>query len=248
MIEDLGDDALQPPPEMPRESKAIGLDGSSIQQLVSQDQQSRVQVVNSFVQSLKLKESGSWKDGDYFGYLLHTRRVTKVGPEGKRVSYSVLVVIGNGKGTAGYGMGKDLAPGGALSKAVREARKQLIHVDLFDQRTIFHPFKSDFRACKLTVTLRRMGSGTRTSWPLWKVCSCFGIQDVSTKIFGSHNVIDVTKAFFNGLQRMSTPQEVAERRGIRVLDMTPRTKAGMMGVRPETYTGIDARGRKYPDA
>ena len=88
-----------------------------------------------------MREEGRLKEGSYYAYLLHTRRVTKVGPEGKRVSYSVLVALGNGKGTAGIGMGKDLAPGTALYKAARDAKKNLVHIELFDGRTVFHPMK-----------------------------------------------------------------------------------------------------------
>jgi hypothetical protein len=68
----------------------------------------------------------------------------------------------------------------------------------------------------------------------------------SVQIHGSHNVISVAKCLMNMLLRMSTPEEVARRRGIRILDMTPRNRSGQLGYTPEVYTGADARGRKLP--
>ena len=99
-------------------------------------------VVNSFIDSQKLRESGVIKPDQYFTHLLLTRVTSKVGPEGKKRSFSQLVIVGNGNGTAGLGAGKDVTPGMALFKATQNAKRNLVHVDRFDGRTIFHAMKS----------------------------------------------------------------------------------------------------------
>ena len=204
---------------MPREDPSLGL--KQEQMLVQDDVKSLLRVTNSYVDSLRLKQQGAIKEGEYFGYLLNTRRVTKVGPQGKRTSISSLVVIGNGRGCAGLGVGKDLQPGVALYKATRNAKKELVYIDRFDDRTLFHAMDERFARTKLVIRLRRPGSGTRCSWSVWKMLSAFGVTDVSVKVHGSRNLTTVAYGLFNALQRMSTAQKVAERRGERVLDMHP---------------------------
>ena len=86
---------------------------------------------------------------------------------------------------------------------------------------------------KLVITLRRAGSGTRCNWIMWKILNAFGITDVSIKVHGSRNNLAQTHAIFNALQRMATATDIAERRGKRVLDMTPRTPAGWAGHRAD---------------
>jgi small subunit ribosomal protein S5 len=131
------------------------------------------------------------------------------------------VVVGNGQGTAGIGMGKDVVAGNALYKATVAARKNLVHIERFDQRTMFHAFDERFARTKLVMRLRRPGSGTRCSWVVWKLLSAFGISDVSVKIHGSRNPTTVAYALVNALQRCSSAQAVADRRGLRILDMSP---------------------------
>jgi len=240
LLEDLGEDALESPPPMPTETDTVGSDSAGVQMLVREQQQRQLQVCNSFIDILKFKENGMIKQDAYFAHLLCTRVTSKVGAEGKRRSFSQLVVVGNGNGTAGLGAGKDLTPGTALYKATQNAKRNLIHIDRFDKRTIFHSMKSKFVRTKLTITPRRAGSGTKCSWPLWKMFQCFGITDVAVKIHGSKNVISVCKALQNSLMRQVTPEKIAARRGLRILDMTPRTHKGRMGYAVE-IDGSEAR-------
>ena len=218
LLEDLGPEGLQEAPAMPVENLSDGLDSTS---LLRQDLSRSLLTSRSYADAVKLKEEGMLPDGSYFAYLLNTRRVAKVSAEGKRISYSSLVVVGNGKGTAGVGMGKDTVPGTALYKATCEARKALVHLPRLDERTIFHAIDDRFAKTKLVIRLRRPGSGTRCSWLIWKILSAFGISDVSCKIHGSRNPTTVAHALMNALQRSSSAQSVAERRGLRVLDMSP---------------------------
>ena len=170
---------------------------------------------------MSLRESGRLVKGQYFAYLLNTRRVTKVGPEGKRTSFSCLVVVGNGQGTGGVGMGKDVEAGNALQKATVDARKNLFYFDRFDGRTLWHAMDDRFARTKIVMRMRRPGAGTRCSWGVWKILSAFGITDCSVKIHGSKNPTTVAYAVCNALKRMLSAQEVAKRRGVRVLDLDP---------------------------
>jgi len=220
LLEDLGPEGLLPPPKMPGDDLE---DATATSSLLQEDLSRNLTITRSFIDSVALRESGALAEGAYFGYLLNTRRVSKSQAEGKRTSYSTLVVVGNGKGTAGIGMGKDTTAGVALYKATVAARKNLIHVERFDERTLFHAMDERFAKTKLVVRLRRPGSGTRCSWVVWKMLSAFGITDVSVKIHGSRNPTTVAHAVMNALQRSSSAQSVADRRGLRILDMDPKS-------------------------
>jgi ribosomal protein S5 len=218
MLEDLGPEGLMPPPTMPKEDWEAKRNATM---MMAEEMSRNLMTTRNFIDACALRESGMLAEGSWFAYLLNTRRVSKVGPEGKRTSYSCLAVVGNGKGTAGVGMGKDLVAGNALYKATLDARKKLIHVDRFDNRTLFHAVDDRYARTKTVLRLRRPGSGTRCSWIVWKILSAFGISDVSVKIHGSRNPTTVAYAMVNTLQRMVSAQQVAEAKGIRVLDMSP---------------------------
>lgn len=217
LLEDLGPEGLQAPPPMPTEKIGATVED----ELLMPDLSRNLVIARSFADSLQLRDAGRLPDGAYFGYLLNTRRVTKSGAEGKRISFSTLVVVGNGKGTAGVGMGKDIEAGNAMYKASVDARKNLFHVQRFDNRTLFHAIEDRFAKTKLVLRLRRPGSGTRCSWTVWKILSAFGITDVSVKIHGSRNPTTVAYAVCNALQRATSAQQDADLRGRRVLDMHP---------------------------
>ena len=187
--------------------------------------------------AVTLRQNGLLPEGAYFSYLLNTRRVVKVTAEGKRQSFSCLVCVGNGMGTAGVGMGKDINAGNALYKATVDARKNLHYIDRFDGRTLWHAIDDRYAKTKVVMRMRRPGAGTRCSWGVWKLLSAFGITDCSVKIYGSKNPTTVSYAVVNALRRMMGAQEVADRRGLRVLDMDPAL------IR---YPGYDGRSDPKP--
>ena len=112
LLEDLGPEGLLPPPP-PVEERWLQDKAEGTFKL-KEDLSRALLTTRSYSDSVALRESGALAEGSYFAYLLNTRRVTKVNAEGKRMSYSTLVVVGNGAGTAGVGMGKDLVAGNAL--------------------------------------------------------------------------------------------------------------------------------------
>jgi len=219
MLEDLGPEGLLPPPLMPEEKWLEEKEEGTFK--LQEDMSRSLMTTRCYSDAVSLRTSGMLPAGSYFAYLLNTRRVTKVTAEGKRMSYSCLVVVGNGQGTAGVGMGKDLVAGKALHKATVDARKNLVYIDRFDDRTLWHAMDDRYAKTKVVMRMRRPGSGTRCSWGVWKILSAFGITDCSVKIHGSRNPTTVAYALVNALRRMLSAQEVAERRGLRVLDMDP---------------------------
>jgi len=219
MLEDLGPEGLLPPPAMPKEKWLTDKQEGTFK--LKEDMARSLLTTRSYSDVVTLRSAGMLPEGSYFAYLLNTRRVTKVTSEGKRVSYSTLVVVGNGKGTAGVGMGKDIVAGTALHKATVDARKNLHYIDRFDDRTLWHAIDDRYAKTKVVFRMRRPSSGTRCSWVVWKLLSAFGITDCSVKIHGSRNPTTVSYAVVNALRRMSSAQAVADRRGLRVLDMDP---------------------------
>ena len=222
LLEDLGPDAFAPPPSYAEE---VELRDEGDEQEVREKRMSAMAQLPTFMASVAARESGQLAPGSYFTYVLHTRRVSKRGPDGSRLSYSVLVVVGNGSGTAGLGMGKDLVPNVALMKATHAARKNLVHLDRFDGRTIFHDMEGWYGPTKVVIRMRRAFSGTRCNWLSWKIFSAFGISDLSCRVHGSTSNINQARCIVNTLMRMDTPQLIASRRGKRVLDMTARNHA-----------------------
>jgi len=228
LIEELGTANIAPAPRAPT-SDAFLLKMNRDPAMLKEASTKSIIMSRTFMDSIKLQEIGRLTEGQYFAHVLHTRRVSKVLGGGKRVSVSVLVVVGNGQGTAGYGMGKDLEAGPALFKAVRNALKNLVHIKRFDDRTIFHAFKGKYASNVAIFTQRRKGSGTKVNWLMWKILNAFGITDVAIKVYGSQNNIAQTHLIFNALQRMKTVQSHSETAGERVLDYKPLTKRGQAG-------------------
>ena len=124
--------------------------------------------------------------------------------------------------------------GGASHRHV--ARKQLVHIDRFDGRTIFHDMEGWYGPTKVVIRMRRAFSGTRCNWLSWKIFSAFGISDLSCRVHGSTSNINQARCIVNTLMRMDTPQLIASRRGKRVLDMTARNHANPRpALGPRTY-------------
>jgi len=235
LLDELGPAALAaparyPPPGSEGRREALDLDELGLD---DDGGSGDLSMVSSFLDSVRLREAGALPPGGFFAHVLHTRAVSKVTSGGKKRSISVLAVVGNGAGSAGFGLGKDEEATEALVKACKAARKQLLHVDRFDGRTIFHDMEDTWARTKCVVLMRRAGSGTRCSWLMWKILNAFGITDVSVKVHGSKNKINQTRCIFNALQRMVSARDVANNRGKRVLDMTPRSSIAQAGYRPD---------------
>ncbi|KAJ2550829.1 28S ribosomal protein S5, mitochondrial [Coemansia sp. RSA 1933] len=147
------------------------------------------------------------------------KRTVQMTRKGKAPSLYALVVVGNGNGSAGYGEGKGFEASRAVLFATRDAIKNMKSYPRYDDRTIYHDIDHKFKATKLKLWARRPGFGCRIAPTIHEICECVGIRDLSGKIHGSRNPMNVVKAFFGALDSQRKPDDMAKARGIRLVDI-----------------------------
>ncbi|KAJ1995809.1 28S ribosomal protein S5, mitochondrial [Coemansia umbellata] len=158
---------------------------------------------------------------------LIVKRTVQMTRKGKVPSMYVLVVVGNGNGSAGYGEGKSTEATKAMLIATRDAIKHMQHFPRYDNRTIYHDIEHKFKATKLMLWARRPGFGCRAAPMIHEICECIGIHDLASKIHGSRNPMNVIKAFFEALRTQRVPDNLAKARGIRLVDINHTYYAGI---------------------
>ena len=151
--------------------------------------------------------------------LVHINRVSKTVKGGKRFGFAALVVVGDGKGRAGFGHGKAREVPEAISKATAAAKKAMIRVPLRDGRTLHHDGKGHFGAGKVAVRAAPAGTGIIAGGPMRAVFESLGVADVVTKSVGTSNPYNMIRATFAALDEQTSPKSVAQRRGKKVADL-----------------------------
>ncbi len=154
--------------------------------------------------------------------LVHINRVSKTVKGGKRFGFAALVVVGDGKGRAGFGHGKAREVPEAISKATAAAKKSMVRVPLRDGRTLHHDGKGHFGAGKVTVRSAPSGTGIIAGGPMRAVFESLGVADVVTKSVGTSNPYNMIRATFEALKEQTSPRSVAQRRGKKVADLLGR--------------------------
>lgn len=153
------------------------------------------------------------QDSDLKEKLVNLNRVAKVTKGGRTFSFAAVVVVGDGKGKVGHGLGKARDVSEAISKAVDDAKKNMITVPVF-KGTIPHEVKGRYGAGKVYMQPAADGTGVIAGGAMRAVLEIAGIQNVLAKSQGTSNPHNVIKATINGLSRLRGPREIAKQRGI----------------------------------
>jgi small subunit ribosomal protein S5 len=154
--------------------------------------------------------------------LVHINRVSKTVKGGKRFGFAALVVVGDGKGRAGFGHGKAREVPEAISKATAAAKKAMIRVPLRDGRTLHHDGLGHFGAGRVTIRTAPAGTGIIAGGPMRAIFESLGVADVVTKSVGTSNPYNMIRATFEALKDQSSPRAVSQRRGKKVADLLGR--------------------------
>lgn len=145
--------------------------------------------------------------------LVNLARVAKVTKGGRTFSFSALVVVGDGKGSVGHGLGKALDVSESIQKAVQDAKKNMIKVSLH-KGTVPHEQKGKYGAGKVLVKPAADGTGVIAGGAMRAVLEMAGVHNVLAKSQGSSNPHNVVKATIDALSKMRTAHEVAKNRGV----------------------------------
>ncbi len=141
------------------------------------------------------------------------KRVTKVVKGGRNFRFTALVVVGDGNGHVGAGLGKAAEIPEAIRKGKEDASKNLVSVALDENNSITHDFLGKFGSSTVLLKKAPEGIGVIAGGPARSVCELAGIKNIRTKSLGSNNKQNVVLATIAGLSQLKTPEEVARNRG-----------------------------------
>ncbi|MDA9573436.1 30S ribosomal protein S5 [Rickettsiales bacterium] len=160
----------------------------------------------------KNRISSPSKDVEIVERLISVNRVTKTVKGGKKMSFTVLVVVGNKLGGVGYGKGNAAEVTDAKTKAFEAARRNMIKISLKESRTIHHDLTARFCAAKVHLRSAPSGTGVIAGGPMRALFECAGIHDIVAKSIGTSNPYNLVAATFIALKTLLSPKILSELR------------------------------------
>ncbi len=146
-------------------------------------------------------------------HLVGVQRVTKVTKGGRAFGFSAIVVVGDGNGVVGHGLGKSKDVASAIAKAIEDAKKNLVRIPIINQ-TLPHEQKGKFGGARVFIKPASQGTGVIAGGPVRAVLDSVGVHDVLSKSQGSSNPHNVVKATFDALLQLRSAVMIAKERGI----------------------------------
>ena len=155
---------------------------------------------------------------EFIEKVVYLNRVSKTVKGGRVMKFSALVVVGDGKGTVGYGLGKAAEVSEAILKGIADAKKKMVKISL-DGTTIPHEVTGIFGAGKVLMRPAPEGTGVIAGGAVRAVMEAVGIKNITARCLRSNNPQNVVAATFEGLRSLRSPEEVARIRGKNVEDI-----------------------------
>ena len=157
---------------------------------------------------MAVREKREREEKEFIEKLIRLNRVSKAVKGGRKMSFSALMVVGDGKGKVGYGFGKANDVSEAIRKSVDKAKKNMISISL-QNATIPHEILGEFKSASVLLKPAAPGTGIIAGGPVRAVMEAVGVKDILAKSLGSENSMNIVKSVFNGLENLFSAKKVA---------------------------------------